>query len=67
VAGGEIDIILPEEPIFKDEIEISVETLEASCSRFIRVTNWNQPIADHEITSNRNMAEQCIGYIRNQF
>lgn len=61
VAGGEIDINLPEEPIFKDEIDISVETLEASCSRLIRVTNWNQPIADHEITSNRTWQNNVLG------
>ena len=61
IAGGEIDIILPEQPFFKDEIEISIETLEASCSRFIRVTNWNQPIADHEITSNRTWQNNVLG------
>ena len=61
VAGGEIDIILPDVPIFKDEIEISVETLEASCSRSIRVTNWNQPIADHEVTSNRTWQNNVLG------
>ncbi len=60
-AGGEIDIILPEEPVFMDEIEISVETLEASCSRSISVTNWNQPIADHEVTSNRTWQNNILG------
>ena len=60
VAGGEIDIILPDVPIFKDEIDISVETLEASCSRSIRVTNWNQPIADHEVTSNRTWQNNVL-------
>ena len=53
IAGGVIDIILPEEPIFMDEIDISIETLEATCDRSIRVTNWQQPISDHEITTNR--------------
>tara|TARA_B100000900_G_scaffold414853_1_gene442758 strand:+ start:11440 stop:14445 length:3006 start_codon:yes stop_codon:yes gene_type:complete len=61
LAGGEIDIILPEEPIFMDEIEISIETLEASCNRFVRVTNWNQPIADHEVTSNRTWRNDVTG------
>ena len=61
LAGGEIDIILPEEPMFMDEIEISIETLEASCSRSIRVTNWNQPIADHEVTSNRTWQNNILG------
>ena len=53
IAGGVIDITLSDEPMFRDEIEISVETLEASCDRNIRVTNWSQPISDHEITTNR--------------
>ena len=60
VAGGEIDIILPNVPIFKDEIDISVDTLEASCSRSIRATNWNQPIADHEVTSNRTWQNNVL-------
>jgi len=60
IAGGVIDITLPEEPIFRDEIEISVETLEASCSRNIRVTNWNQPISDHEITTNRTWSNNVL-------
>ena len=51
-AGGEIDITLAEEPEFGDEIEISVMTEDAICSRELRITNWNQPIADHEITRN---------------
>lgn len=53
IAGGVIDITFPEEPLFRDEIDISVETLEATCHRSITVTNWNQPISDHEITTNR--------------
>ena len=52
IAGGEIDITLAEEPEFGDEIEISVMTEGAICSRELRITNWNQPIADHEITRN---------------
>jgi len=50
VAGGEIDIVLPEEPDFGDSISISVTTDEAECSRQLNITNWNQPIADHEVT-----------------
>ena len=50
VAGGEIDIILDEEPHFGDSISISLHSTEASCSRTINITNWNQPISDHEVT-----------------
>ena len=50
VAGGEIDIILPEEPDFGDSISISVNTDDAECTRQLNITNWNQPIADHEVT-----------------
>ncbi|RZD33696.1 MAG: hypothetical protein CXT72_07305 [Methanobacteriota archaeon] len=50
IAGGEIDITLAEDPEFGDEIEIAVMTEDAICSRELRITNWNQPIADHEIT-----------------
>jgi len=50
IAGGEIDIMLTEDPEFGDEIEITVMTDDAICSRELRITNWNQPIADHEIT-----------------
>ena len=50
VAGGEIDIILEEEPRFEDSISILVETSESSCSRVLNITNWNQPISDHEVT-----------------
>ena len=49
-AGGEVDIIIDSEPEFEDRVSISVETGEASCSRVLDITNWNQPIADHEIT-----------------
>jgi len=49
-AGGEVDIIIDSEPEFEDRVSISVETGEASCSRTLGITNWNQPIADHEIT-----------------
>ena len=50
VAGGEIDIILEEKPQFGDSISISVQSTESSCSRSLNITNWNQPISDHEIT-----------------
>ncbi|MBJ32408.1 MAG: hypothetical protein CMB69_00270 [Euryarchaeota archaeon] len=49
-AGGEIDIILDTEPEFGDNIQISVTTSEATCSRELSITRWNQPMADHEIT-----------------
>ena len=50
VAGGEIDIILDEEPQFGDSISISLHSSESSCSRTLNITNWNQPISDHEVT-----------------
>tara|TARA_Y100000588_G_scaffold391650_1_gene500916 strand:+ start:725 stop:3559 length:2835 start_codon:yes stop_codon:yes gene_type:complete len=50
VAGGEVDIILPEQPQFGDYISISVHSGEAVCSRSLNITNWNQPISDHEVT-----------------
>ena len=50
VAGGEIDVILPDEPEFLDEVNIEVSSTEASCSRSMDMTIWNQPSADHEIT-----------------
>ena len=50
VAGGSIDVILADEPEFLDEVTIGVETSEASCSRRLQMTLWNQPTADHEIT-----------------
>ena len=50
VAGGEIDIVLPDEPEFLDEVFVEVSSAEASCSRSIDMTIWNQPISDHEIT-----------------
>ena len=49
-AGGEVDIVLSTEPMFGDSVSISVVTAEASCSRDLSITNWNQPVADHEIT-----------------
>tara|TARA_B110000196_G_scaffold234722_1_gene203183 strand:+ start:217 stop:3168 length:2952 start_codon:yes stop_codon:yes gene_type:complete len=58
IAGGVIDVKFPEEPLFGDEIEISIETLEASCDRNIRVTNWSQPISDHEIITNRTWSNE---------
>ncbi len=50
VAGGEVDLILPEQPQFGDYISISVHSEEAVCSRSLNITNWNQPISDHEVT-----------------
>ena len=50
VAGGEIDIIIEEEPQFGDSFSIQVQTVEASCNRVLNITNWNQPISDHEVT-----------------
>ena len=49
-AGGEIDIVLDTEPVFGDIVQISVITSEATCSRELSITRWNQPMADHEIT-----------------
>jgi len=49
-AGGEIDVLLSTTPVFDDIVTIEVETIEAVCSRTLKVTNWNQPIADHEVT-----------------
>ena len=50
VAGGEIDITLDNQPEFLDEVDITVVTSEATCSRSLDMTMWNQPVADHEIT-----------------
>ncbi len=50
VAGGEIDIVLEEEPQFEDSFSIHVHTAESSCNRVLNITNWNQPISDHEVT-----------------
>lgn len=50
VAGGEIDLILPDEPEFLDQVSIEVTSAEATCSRSLEMTMWNQPTADHEIT-----------------
>ena len=44
IAGGEIDIVLPEEPIFGDSVSISVSAGGADCNRELNITNWNQPI-----------------------
>ena len=49
-AGGEIDIVLDSEPEFGDTVHISITTAEATCSRDLSITRWNQPMADHEIT-----------------
>tara|TARA_B110000438_G_scaffold151003_1_gene145099 strand:+ start:2076 stop:5027 length:2952 start_codon:yes stop_codon:yes gene_type:complete len=62
IAGGVIDVKFPEEPLFGDEIEISIETLEASCDRNIRVTNWSQPISDHEIITNRTWSNEISSF-----
>ncbi len=50
IAGGEIDLIMPESPEFGDYVSISVQSDQAVCSRSLSITNWNQPISDHEIT-----------------
>ena len=54
VAGGEIDIIIEEEPQFGDSFSIQVQTVEASCTRVLNITNWNQPLSDHEVTRETN-------------
>ena len=65
-AGGEVDITLSPEPVFGDSISISVVTGETSCSRDLAITNWNQPVADHEITRETTWsmegAEQGYGF-----
>ena len=50
IAGGEVEFILSEKPFFGDSISISFSSIDAQCSRTINVTNWNQPISDHEVT-----------------
>jgi len=50
IAGGEIEIILAEKPQFGDTISIDVQSTESSCTRTLNITNWNQPISDHEVT-----------------
>tara|TARA_B100001094_G_scaffold50339_1_gene45835 strand:- start:874 stop:3966 length:3093 start_codon:yes stop_codon:yes gene_type:complete len=49
-AGGEVDIELESQPNFGDKIFVNFSSLESSCTRSFVVTNWNQPIEDHEIT-----------------
>ena len=49
-AGGAIDIVLNSQPIFNDKIILFVETSETSCTRELSITQWNQPISDHEVT-----------------
>ena len=49
-AGGEVDIELDTEPEFGDKILVDFSSTESVCSRSVTVTNWNQPIDDHEIT-----------------
>ena len=49
-AGGEVDIVLESQPEFGDKIFVNFSSLESSCDRSVTVTNWNQPIEDHEIT-----------------
>ena len=61
VAGGEIDIIIEEEPQFGDAISIHVQTLETSCSRVLNITNWNQPISDHEVTRETHWSLSDMG------
>ncbi len=60
VAGGEVDIVLPEQPQFGDFISISIQSEEALCSRSLNITNWNQPIEDHEITRETGWAMSDI-------
>ena len=50
VAGGEVDLVLPEQPQFGDYIFITINSDQAECSRSLNITNWNQPISDHEVT-----------------
>ena len=38
VAGGEIDIIIEEEPQFGDSFSIQVQTVEASCTRVLNLS-----------------------------
>jgi len=56
IAGGEVEFILSEKPIFGDSISISISSTYAHCSRTINVTNWNQPISDHEVTRETSWA-----------
>ena len=49
-AGGEVDIAIDTTPSLGETVSISLESTRASCSRDITVTNWNQPVEDHEIT-----------------
>ena len=49
-AGGEVDVIIDATPSIGETVSISIQSSEASCSREITVTNWNQPVEDHEIT-----------------
>ena len=39
-----------DEPAFLDQVFIEVISTEATCSRSLDMTMWNQPSADHEIT-----------------
>ncbi len=50
IAGGVIDIVIDSQPLFGDIISLSIETSDSSCSRELSITNWNQPISDHEVT-----------------
>ncbi|MFL2979658.1 MAG: choice-of-anchor X domain-containing protein [Candidatus Thalassarchaeaceae archaeon] len=49
-AGGEVDIELDSQPDFGDKILVNFSSSESTCTRSLFVTNWNQPIEDHEIT-----------------
>ncbi|MFQ3344033.1 MAG: choice-of-anchor X domain-containing protein [Candidatus Poseidoniales archaeon] len=53
-AGGFIDIVLTSQPEFNDSIMIELETSDSSCSRSLVITQWNQPIANHEVTRETN-------------
>ena len=54
VAGGEVEIILEDQPQFGDFVSISVQSPGVLCSRSLNITNWNQPISDHEVTRETN-------------
>lgn len=49
-AGGVIDVILNTQPIFRDKIILIAETSETSCIRELSITQWNQPISNHEVS-----------------
>ena len=65
-AGGEVDVIIDATPSIGETVSISIQSSEASCSREITVTNWNQPVEDHEITRETTWSmeglEDCLLY-----